>query len=242
MKYKGILLDLDNTVYTYNESHEPALEAALRHLSSICHLSIGDLAEKYDLARANVKVRTKGSAASHNRLLYFQNMCEMLKIAPYELAIALDETYWLTYFKHMEIRPGFDQFLRTIKPLPIVIVTDLTVQIQIQKIIHLGLQEHITALVTSEEAGFDKPHPEIFMLAANKIGMEPKDLCMIGDSWEKDILGALQFDMHCYWLKEELTSEPGKSSPKEFLEAHHKALVHEFCSFKELFDQVTKGV
>ncbi len=239
MRFKGILLDLDNTVYAYTDCHEPALDASLKHLSTISGLDHDSLNQMYDVARDKVKQKTKGTAASHSRFLYFQRMCEMLDQAPYELAPNLDNLYWSTYMDYMVFRPHFADFLDAIKPMPIAIVTDMTADWQLKKIVRLGLQEHITAVVTSEEAGHDKPHPDIFALAADKLSTEPGSLCMIGDSWEKDILGALQFNMHCFWLKEETKADLNQL---QSFEPNQQELVHEFKSFKNLIGQVAAVV
>jgi 2-haloacid dehalogenase len=234
MRFKGILLDLDNTIYPYQTCHEPALAAVVEYLSPICGASIEVLCAKYGEARTSVKKKTLDTAAGHDRLLYFQRMCEMLSLPPYELAPLLDELYWSAYMDCMEFRPHFEEFLKAVKPIPIAIVTDLTTRRQLQKIVRLGLQEHVSAVVTSEEAGHDKPHPDIFVMAAEKLCLEPASLCMIGDSWEKDIVGALQFGMHCYWFKDDLTSLPSSElQTRDGLE-----LVHEFKSFRDLIGQV----
>lgn len=45
-------------------------------------------------------------------------------------------------------------------------------------------------IVTSEEAGREKPKPSIFRLALKKAGCSPKETVMVGDSVEKDVRGA----------------------------------------------------
>jgi putative hydrolase of the HAD superfamily len=69
-------------------------------------------------------------------------------------------------------------------------VTDLTAQIQFRKMVYFGLDHYFDYIVTSEEAGFDKPHHSPFEIALHK--MQPKGSCiwMIGDNPETDICGA----------------------------------------------------
>ena len=40
------------------------------------------------------------------------------------------------------------------------------------------------------ETGYRKPEKEIFEFVLNKIGVDPKDAVMIGDSMKNDIFGA----------------------------------------------------
>jgi putative hydrolase of the HAD superfamily len=85
-----------------------------------------------------------------------------------------------------------DAFLNTLNEMniKICIVTNLTTQFQIQKLITLGLHRRIDALVTSEEGGLEKPHARLFEIGLEKLGLSAHDVVMIGDDEEKDIAGA----------------------------------------------------
>ena len=74
--------------------------------------------------------------------------------------------------------------------IPTAIVTDLTAQIQFRKVVYFGLDHYFDYIVTSEEAGFDKPHQAPFQIALEK--MRPKGDCIwtIGDNPVNDIKGA----------------------------------------------------
>ena len=61
---------------------------------------------------------------------------------------------------------------------------------QAKKLHSLKLDQFIDYLVTSEEALFEKPHSAIFELAINKMNLNKNDVIMIGDSYDKDIVGA----------------------------------------------------
>jgi putative hydrolase of the HAD superfamily len=74
--------------------------------------------------------------------------------------------------------------------VPTAIVTDLTAQIQFRKIIYFGLDHYFDCIVTSEEAGQEKPHAAPFQLALEKIQPKGSIIWMIGDNSEKDIGGA----------------------------------------------------
>ncbi len=201
MKIEGILLDLDNTVYDYQTAHMPALDASLTWLSRQFGHSIEQLHDAYARCRRDINTELHGLAASHSRLLYFQRMCEQFKIYPCQIALQAEDLYWSTFFKNMQPRAGCLEFLKSLKPLPIAIVTDLTARIQFEKIEKLGLDNLIDVVVTSEEAGHEKPDARLFQLAVQKLAIQPKNLLMVGDSWKRDIEGAIKFDIKCYWLR-----------------------------------------
>lgn len=238
MKIEGILLDMDNTVYDYRSAHEPSLDASLTWFSQKFGHSLNDLNIAYSQCRQGINTELHGQSASHSRLLYFQRMCEHFKISPCQIAAQAEDLYWSTFFQNMKPRPGCVEFLKSLKPLPVAIVTDLTARIQFEKIQKLGFANLIDVVVTSEEAGHEKPHPRIFEIAMKKLALEPSNLCMIGDSWERDIEGALRFPIKCYWLRTKTKSPLEEQSISTTLQSLPSGNVTPFSDFAELSNLV----
>ena len=59
----------------------------------------------------------------------------------------------------------------------------------------LGLGADLDAVVTSQEAGVEKPHAEIFRLALARLGVEPEHALHVGDDVREDIEGAAAIGM-----------------------------------------------
>jgi putative hydrolase of the HAD superfamily len=72
------------------------------------------------------------------------------------------------------------------------LVTDLTTQIQLRKLIYFELESSFDLVVTSEEVGVEKPDGRIFNYALSKVTRGRGPVWMIGDSIEKDMIGAKQ--------------------------------------------------
>lgn len=53
-----------------------------------------------------------------------------------------------------------------------------------------GFTGYITHKVTSFEAGYDKPQPQIFQLALKKAGVTAAEALFVGDQYDLDVLGA----------------------------------------------------
>ena len=53
-----------------------------------------------------------------------------------------------------------------------------------------GLSEHVDFVVTSQDAGANKPHPPIFMAALARAAAGAEEALLVGDSLEADIDGA----------------------------------------------------
>ena len=69
-QYKGVLLDLDNTLYLYDGVHQLAQKAMLLQFSEQIKLPISKAETIYLQARETVHQLLHGQAASHSRLLY----------------------------------------------------------------------------------------------------------------------------------------------------------------------------
>jgi len=54
----------------------------------------------------------------------------------------------------------------------------------------LGLSAWLQFVVTSQEVGFTKPHPEIFQAALKQAGVKPSEAIYVGDHYQTDIVGA----------------------------------------------------
>jgi FMN phosphatase YigB (HAD superfamily) len=58
-----------------------------------------------------------------------------------------------------------------------------------------GLTEQFDVIVFSEEVGFRKPQPEIFLHALRKLGVDPENAMFVGDGLDTDVQGAAQVGM-----------------------------------------------
>ncbi len=199
---RGILIDLDNTLYAYDPAHEAALKKT--HPVSPLALSFEDFAFQYKQARDRVTERLTPQASCRSRLLAFQMLCEAWRVpCPYEKALELDRAYWHHFIEAMELDPEAGRFLDLCsrQGLPVCIVSDLTTEVQIRKIVRLGLQEKINYLVTSEETGKEKPDPVMFQTALSKMNLKAKECVMLGDNPDKDIKGAEALGIKAFLIR-----------------------------------------
>jgi putative hydrolase of the HAD superfamily len=222
MKYNGILLDIDDTLYNYDITHKIALDEVFLFCKNKFGIEKSEFFQAYNKARKTTHINLKESASSHNRLLYFQNMLEILKLNPLMDAFEIYNIYWDTFLRNMKVYDGVYEFLELCKD-KICLVTDLTAHIQYRKVEKLKLEKYCKNIVTSEEAGKEKPHPYIFMLALQKLNLQANEVCMIGDSFKKDIFGASNLGIQSFWLNKE-----GKQ------EHYNDELIIEFKNFMEL--------
>ena len=200
-RIKGVLLDLDNTLYNYDVCNSSAMNKVFSDLSRRYNIPNKDIKRHFYNARKQVKIILDGTAASHSRLLYFKTMIENLKgSTDPKLSLFYSDMYWKEYFKHMVLIKDAEKFLVFCKNknIRIAVVTDLTAEIQLKKIIKLEILKYINFIITSEEVGKDKPDPKIFYYALNKLDCKPQDVIMIGDDAKRDILSAKKLGIRSY--------------------------------------------
>ena len=97
----------------------------------------------------------------------------------------------------------------------IAVLTDMTAHIQYRKLERLGLTNYVDFIVTSEEAGGEKPERVMFELILDKLQLAAEDVLMVGDSQTKDIDGALCCGMQAILYEDE----------KEFVEKQKQLIV-----------------
>lgn len=188
-----VLLDLDNTLYEYAPCHAAGLAAAQSVAARQLNMAAKDFAACFSDARAELKSRLGRTAASHNRLLYFQRAIELAGFATQVLVtLQMDQGYWRAFLDTATLFDEATEFLDDLRiaGVPAVIVTDLTLEIQMRKMVHFGLDRLVDWLVTSEETGADKPAAVNFELALAKLGGVEGTVWMVGEEPQSDIAGA----------------------------------------------------
>lgn len=218
-KYKGVLLDLDQTLantedYTFVLDNTKALNYKiyaeyrvyifLRPFLKIVSWEV--FIEAFEAARTEIKKQLKGTAASHNRYLYIQRTLELLhlRFRP-KLIYDATQVYWDFILKKSKLFPHVKETLKVIKQnhLKTAIITDLTADIQIKKLNQYKIESYIDYLVTSEEANADKPSPAQIKLALDKMKLNSKEVILVGNNPATDIqaaqslqIPAILFDYH----------------------------------------------
>ena len=168
----AVLFDTDNTLYAYDPAHLAAQKAVKEKVINTFSINPKDFDNAFNEARKQVKMRLGQTASSHSRLLYMQRMLEIMGLGSQVLlALDFEQTYWRTFLSNATLFDDVKEILDDLRLLgiPTAIVTDLTAQIQFRKVVYFGLDRYFNYIVTSEEAGFDKPHEAPFHIALEKM-------------------------------------------------------------------------
>jgi len=195
---KAVIFDTDNTLYPYLPAHNEATLAVEEKVEKQLGIDKVIFRAEFKKAREEIKNRLGNVASSHSRLLYMQKTIEKLELGTRILTtLDLEQTYWRTFLSNCRLFPEVLDFIQLLRSKGIITanITDLTAQIQFRKLVYFGLDEFFDYVVTSEEAGADKPDKMPFKVALEKLQLDPENIWMIGDNPKTDMVGAGEMGM-----------------------------------------------
>ena len=199
---KAVIFDLDNTLYNFDAANEFGIRALAAYTELVFGWDYPRMKDLYEESREKLTERMGDVGSAHNRLLRFQNLLEEKKLPLHPHALEMAKAYWRGVLDNMEPSPGAREIMEELRRMGIRIGlgTDMTAYMQYEKLIRLGLMEYMDFIVSSEEAGTDKPGNAFFMLCARKAGCLPGECLFIGDNIVRDYGGAAAAGMQARWF------------------------------------------
>ena len=202
--YKAVIFDLDHTLYDFTEPHLAAIDAINAYMGE----HFGFSYEEADARGKEAFLMTKqkvgeATASTHSRTLRYQTLCETIGENEFLHAHVMGEMYWNVFFEAMKKDESVVPVLEALRErgIKIIVGTDMTATEQFKKVERLGLQHHIDYLVTSEEAGGEKPSPRLLELCMKKAGATKEECIFVGDHPLKDVLGPINYGMDAVWCR-----------------------------------------
>lgn len=205
---KAVFFDIDDTLYDTSGFAKLARKAALNAMIDAgLPLSLDDA---YTLLREIIK--EKGS--NYDKHLNVLTKRVFGEEKPLLIAIGMI-TYHNVKFALLRLFPETMSTLIHLKAQGYhlgVISNGLTIK-QYEKLVRLGLHHFFDSVITSQEAGVEKPDAAIFEMAMSKMGCKAENSVMVGNSFKDDIVGSVDAGMSAVYLTQGL-----KDSEKEYLE------------------------
>ena len=176
--FAGYIFDLDGTLIDTMPVHYRAWAAALRHqglaedldedyfyaLGGVPSLQVAALLA----AKHGLPISSPEAVAAHKEQLYLERLDEVTRIEPV-----------VAFAREVARRH------------PVAIATGGTPDIALPAIAAAGLAELFTVVVTPHDVapGRGKPHPDMFLEAARRIGVNPQK-CLVFEDAEPGLLAA----------------------------------------------------
>lgn len=195
MKISAVIFDLDNTLmdrdHTFRAFSQRLVQDYLSHVD----------AEK---ARDIIGyMRIADADGYRSKIGFFKELVELLPWSEKPDVDGLFAYYKKHYMNEARLMNHAIEAIQACKAqgYKLGILTNGLHEIQYGKVEHLGLESHFDAILTSGEAGIQKPDPKIYEMILEKLGTTGAETVFVGDHPTNDIWGASQSGMRGIFLK-----------------------------------------
>ncbi len=196
-KYTHLFFDLDNTIWDFNANSYDALQVALDRLELLDPIgSYDDFFKIYsDVNEKLWEQYRQGSMTK--KVLSVQRFEESFEKHGTPLpkgGASVNETYLSEMPLQTRLVDGARELLDHLHgKYEMSVITNGFKEVQYDKIQKSGLSKYFRKIFISEEIGAQKPDKLIFEYAVKSMNAKKKKSLMIGDSWDADIVGAMNF-------------------------------------------------
>ena len=197
--YDHLFFDLDNTLWDFTTNSRLAMEQTLIQNGLIPRLaSFDSYFRYYEQINHSLWNDYHSKKITKQKLITerFSRSMQPFGIIDYDWKV-LNSRYLENMALQTQLFPGTLETLTSLKSkgYQMHIITNGFREVQHSKLINCGLNEFFTQIFISEDIQTTKPHRQIFEHALKSTNAQKKRSIMIGDSWDTDIFGALEFGM-----------------------------------------------
>ncbi|MEV7601160.1 HAD family hydrolase [Kitasatospora sp. NPDC089797] len=218
MPIKGVLFDIDDTLFDYTGTERAGI---LAHLYDTGLLDL--LPAPQDAATLwHTVMRTQYARYLAGELTFHGQQYERTRRflahlgrpGADHLTDAQAATWFAGYAAHRDAaRHAFPDALPALTRLAphyrLGAVSNADTDQQRRKLAAVGLLDHLgDALVCSDRHGQPKPAPGIFHAGCAALGLPPHQVAYVGDDYALDAEGAHAAGLHAYWLDRAATAAP----------------------------------
>ncbi|RBO91428.1 HAD family hydrolase [Nocardia puris] len=206
MAVRGVLFDVDDTLFAFSNSEESGLFA---------HLRAERLLDRFTDPAAALRIWRELTDTHFDRfvrgeLTFTEQQRVRTRAFLDGLGIALAEAEIAEWFRRYDTHrraawaafPDTEPALRRLAPAyRLGVVSNSSAEAQRRKLGIVGLLPYFgDALVCSDQHGVAKPDAAIFRAGCDSLGLEPREVASVGDKYAVDAVGARDAGLVAYWL------------------------------------------
>ncbi|MFN2459446.1 MAG: HAD family hydrolase [Candidatus Velthaea sp.] len=191
-----MLFDLDDTLHDDTAAYQTAARRVAEDVAALHRVDPGALLRAY-VAEASafwkaLNVEHLSAGIIDTRVQMWHDALAAAGVDDVALAERCARDYGTYRSEVLELSPGALQLVTTLRGrgCRLGIVTNGFAATHHDKIARLGLTEHFDALFLADEIGMVKPDPQIFRHACDVLKTVPQRAAMVGDRYDRDIVGA----------------------------------------------------
>jgi putative hydrolase of the HAD superfamily len=195
-KYTHLFFDLDNTLWDFERNSKKAMEETFLFFKIQEQTDFESFFEIYSKHNTELWKRYRDKEVSKKELISkrFENSFADLNIVGID-PVKMNDHYLKVMPKQKELYDGVIEILEYLskKNYQLFVITNGFREVQNEKMISSGLDHYFKKIFISEDVKSPKPGKEIFEYAIKSANAKKSKSVMIGDDWDVDILGAINF-------------------------------------------------
>ncbi|MBD0690077.1 HAD family hydrolase [Streptomyces sp. CBMA123] len=218
MPIRGVLFDVDDTLFDYTGSEQTGILAHLRDVGLLerfptpqAALTLWRDVMEYQYARYLARELTlQGQQYARTR----QFLAELGQDGAEDLTDEQAAAWFAGYAAHRDAAwnafPDAEPTLLALAPhYRLGVVSNSDTDHQRRKLRAIGLLDHLgDAIVCSDQHGEAKPAAGIFHAGCAALGLPPHEVAYVGDKYTHDAEGARDAGLHAFWLDRAATATP----------------------------------
>jgi putative hydrolase of the HAD superfamily len=214
--YKHLFFDIDRTLWDYETNAREAL-LDMFHKWNLSNLAIDFESFIHVFNRYNDMLWIKfqhgqiKKEALRDRRFYLT--LKKLGEKDNDLALKLSADYIELSPNKTNLFPEVIETLEYLKPkYHLHIITNGFNEVQFRKLRNCGIERFFEKIVTSDNAGSQKPNLKIFEYALTSVNAKKTESLMIGDDWNLDVLGAKAYGVDQVYFNPNDKPKEGKAT------------------------------
>ena len=210
LPYIFVLFDLDDTLWNFKENSKAALEDIFDQYNlQYYYATFDEYAKSYE-ENNQALWRLYGKQQITKSFLHVERFLAPLRpfgILDTSLAGKMGTAYLDRCAEKTTTMPHAIETLEYLCPkYDLSIISNGFGEVQYKKLHRSGLSSYFSHVFLSETIGYQKPKPEFFNEVLCELGASKEECLVIGDNYEADIEGAMNFGLdQVYYLPDKLS-------------------------------------
>ena len=197
MRYRGILIDADDTLFDFQAGNRNAV----RRLMDEIGYRHPDRYDQYETINQSCWAELERGLMTQSQLQTERFTRFFTRYGVPGDPYCAGQRFAKLLGQQAVLLPGAEAAVRAIaERLPVLILTNGVTVTQKRRLALSPLKDVVAGLVISQEVGCAKPDPAIFDIALERLGVSRRDALMIGDGVNSDIRGANSAGIDACWL------------------------------------------
>jgi len=203
-KYKHLFFDLDNTLFDFSASEQLVLQDLYqKHLLDSPFQNLEEFLTLYESINESLWSDYREHKIGKEAVKYgrFSQTLEAKNIQNHSLARYMGDTFVKQCTENKTLVEGAKELIQALyDKYELHIVSNGFVEAQYRKLEITGLRPYFKGITLSEEIKVQKPHSSFFEHAFKTVNARKSESLIIGDSWESDIEGAINFGVDAIYF------------------------------------------